>query len=103
MKSKTVAILESRLSTQLADLVAKRGGKPLCAPALAEVPDIDRDSIARLVKELEPRPAKVAIFQTGVGTRALFEATDALGVLGKFLNFLAQTVVGASGPKPIAA
>jgi uroporphyrinogen-III synthase len=103
MKSKTVAILESRLSSQLAELVAKRGGKPLSAPALAEVPDIDRDAIARLVQELEPRPAKLAIFQTGVGTRALFDATDALGVLGKFLNFLAQAVVVARGPKPTAA
>src|SRR5437016_3034610 len=100
MKAKTVAILESRLSSQLAELVAKRGGKPLSAPALAEVPDVDRDAIARLVKELESRPAKLAVFQTGVGTQALFAATDALGLSQKLLDFLAKTIVAARGPKP---
>ena len=100
MKSKTVAILESRLSNQLAELIARRGGKPLAAPALAEVPDIDRDAIARLVSGLGSRPAKLAIFQTGVGTRALFDATDALGVTAKLLAFLEKTIVVARGPKP---
>jgi uroporphyrinogen-III synthase len=102
MKSRTVAILESRLSTQLAELIARRGGRPLAAPALAEVPDIDRDSIARLVGELGARPAKLAVFQTGVGTRALFDATDALGVTTKLLDSLAKAVVAARGPKPTA-
>ncbi len=103
MKSRTVAILESRLSTQLAELIAKRGGRPLTAPALAETPDVDLDAIARLVNELAARPAKLAVFQTGVGTRALFEATDALGVTAGLLDALAKSVVAARGPKPTAA
>jgi uroporphyrinogen-III synthase len=103
MKPKTVAILESRLSGQLAELIARRGGKPLSAPALAEVPDVDRGAIARLVEELGGRPAKLAIFQTGVGTQALFAATDALGVTRKLLDALAKTTVAARGPKPTAA
>ena len=37
MRGKTVAILESRLGAQLAELVGKRGGSALHAPALAEV------------------------------------------------------------------
>jgi uroporphyrinogen-III synthase len=102
MDSKTIAILESRLSAPLAELIAKRGGRPLCAPALAEVPDIDLEDIARLVNDLGARPAKLAIFQTGVGTRALFEATDALGVTPKLLELLAKTLVVARGPKPTA-
>jgi uroporphyrinogen-III synthase len=103
MESKTVAILESRLSAQLADLIAKRGGRPLAAPALAETPDIDRDAIASLVRGLQARPAKLAIFQTGVGTRALFEATDALGVTQQLLDALGKNIVAARGPKPTAA
>jgi len=103
MKSKTVAILESRFSGQLAELVAKRGGRPLSAPALAETPDVDLDAIARLVNGLAARPAKLAVFQTGVGTRALFEATDALGVTQKLLDALARSIVAARGPKPSAA
>jgi uroporphyrinogen-III synthase len=100
MKEKTVAILESRLGRQFAELVARQGGRPLHAPALAEVADLDRDEIARLVADLEARPPKVAIFQTGVGTRALFEATDALGITGRLLALLAKILVAVRGPKP---
>ncbi|TMH40827.1 MAG: uroporphyrinogen-III synthase [Betaproteobacteria bacterium] len=103
LKSKTVAILESRLGRQLADLVEKRGGRPLLAPALAEVPDIDHAGIARLIGELESRPPKAAIFQTGVGTQALFAATDSLGLTPKLLGLLASCVVVARGPKPTGA
>jgi uroporphyrinogen-III synthase len=100
VRDKTVAILEARLGRQFAELIAKHGGHPLHAPALAEVPDLDRDAIARLVADLEPRPPKVAIFQTGVGTKALFEATDALGLTGRLLALLAKTLVAVRGPKP---
>lgn len=103
MRDKTVAILESRLGRQFAELIAKHGGRPLHAPALAEVPDLDRDSIARLVADLEASPPKVAIFQTGVGTRALFEATDALGLTGRLLALLAKIIVVVRGPKPAGA
>ncbi|HEX9193301.1 MAG TPA: uroporphyrinogen-III synthase [Burkholderiales bacterium] len=102
MKAKTVAILESRLGAQLADLVGKHGGTPLLAPALAEVPEVDSAAISNLVEQLEANPAKAAIFQTGVGTQALFRATDALGLTGKLLGLLAKCVVVARGPKPTA-
>jgi uroporphyrinogen-III synthase len=100
---KTVAILETRLGQQFSELVAKRGGTPLHAPALAEVADVDRAAIARLVEDLESHPPRVAIFQTGVGTRALFDATDALGLTKRFLDLLAKTVVAVRGPKPAGA
>jgi uroporphyrinogen-III synthase len=100
LKGKSIAILESRLGRELADLVEKRGGRPMSAPALAEVPEVDHQEIARLVDELEPRPPRAAIFQTGVGTRALFEATDALGNSARLLALLSRSVVVARGPKP---
>lgn len=103
MRDKRVAILESRLGEQMVDLIAKQGGVPFHAPALAEVPDLDLDFVARLVQDLGARPAKLAIFQTGVGTRALFAATDALGLTEKLLQLLATTVVAVRGPKPTAA
>jgi uroporphyrinogen-III synthase len=103
MKSKIVAILESRLGTQFAELIEKHGGRPLHAPALAEVADLDRNTIGKLVASLESRPPKVAIFQTGVGTRALFETTDALGLTARLLALLARATVAARGPKPTGA
>src|SRR5438270_8186860 len=56
-----------------------------------------------MIDELRGRPAKLAIFQTGVGTRALFAATDALGLTDKLLEILAATTVAVRGPKPTAA
>jgi uroporphyrinogen-III synthase len=103
MKGKRIAVLESRLGRQLAELVAGRGGIPVHAPALAELPDLDPAAIAALVRSLESGPPAVAIFQTGVGTRALFAATDSLGVTGIFLEILGKTVVVVRGPKPTAA
>lgn len=103
MLNKTVAILESRLGRQFAELVEKRGGRALHAPALAEAPDVDRPAIAALIAELEARPARLAIFQTGVGTRALFGATDALALTPRLLAVLAGLTVAARGPKPSGA
>jgi len=103
MRDKTVAILESRLGRQFAELIAKHGGRPLHAPALAEVPDLDRGVIAALIADLEASPPKAAIFQTGVGTKALFEATDALGLTDRLLALLAKIIVAVRGPKPTGA
>lgn len=103
MQGKTVAILESRLGAQLAELVAKRGGRAFHAPALAEVPELDPAALTALVADLEARPARLAVFQTGVGTQALFKATDALGLTTKLLALLASVKIAVRGPKPTAA
>jgi uroporphyrinogen-III synthase len=103
MKGKRVAILESRLGRELADLVARRGGVPVHAPALAELPDLDPKAIAALVASLEKTPAKLFVFQTGVGTKALFSATDGLSVTEKFFQQLQEATVAVRGPKPTAA
>jgi len=103
MKAKNIAILESRLGAQLADLVRQRGGVPFHAPALAELPDLEPEQIRALVQSLEKQPAKLFIFQTGVGTRALFAATDALGVTKTLLQALEKALVAVRGPKPTGA
>ena len=103
MKGKRIAVLEARLGKQLVELVAQRGGVPFHAPALAELPDLDPAKIAALVTSMEQQPVKLAVFQTGVGTRALFAATDGLGATARFLALLEKTTVVVRGPKPTAA
>ena len=100
MKQKRIAILESRLGEQVADLVKQRGGVPFHAPALSELPDLDPQKIAALVRSLEAQPPKLVIFQTGVGTKALFAATDALKLTETFLRILDRATVAVRGPKP---
>jgi uroporphyrinogen-III synthase len=67
------------------------------------MPDLDPQQIAALVRSLCERPARLAIFQTGVGTRALFAATDALGLTHSLLDILSRASVVVRGPKPTGA
>jgi uroporphyrinogen-III synthase len=103
MKGKTVAILESRMRDQIADLVRKAGGTPFVAPALAEIPEVDPVHIEQLINGWHAAPPHIFIFQTGVGTRALFMATDRLGLTDTLLQFLEAAQVVVRGPKPTAA
>lgn len=103
MRGRTIAILESRLGRELAELVARRGGVPVHAPALAEAPDLDREAIAALVASLRKAPPALFVFQTGVGTQALFAATDSLGATEDFLRILSAAKIAVRGPKPAAA
>ena len=72
MKDKTVAILESRMRDHIASLVRNCGGTPFSAPALAEIPGVDAAHIDELIRDWNSAPPDIFIFQTGVGTRALF-------------------------------
>jgi uroporphyrinogen-III synthase len=101
MKSKVVAILETRTGAHIAELVARRGGVPLLAPALAEVPDIDPQAVRALLAQWQALPFNICIFQTGVGTRALFAATDAENLSVQLREHLAASTVVVRGPKPV--
>jgi uroporphyrinogen-III synthase len=101
MKSKVVAILETRAGAHLAELVVKRGGVAMLAPALEEVPDVDSNAILALLETWRRDPFSICIFQTGVGTRALFAAAEALGLASELKDLLAVAVVAVRGPKPI--
>ena len=102
MKDKTIAVLESRFGEHLARLMEKQGAIVFRAPALAEEPDLDPEAIRRLIADWAAHPVGLAIFQTGVGTRALFEAVDRLGLAEQMLTLLAACVVAVRGPKPTA-
>jgi uroporphyrinogen-III synthase len=99
---KTVAILESRMRDHIASLVRKYGGTPFSAPALAEIPDVDPEHIRELIRDWNSAPPDIFIFQTGVGTRALFAATDSLGLTDVLLRLLESAQVVVRGPKPTA-
>lgn len=102
MQGKTIAILENRSGKQLADLVRKYDGTPISAPALSEVPDIDLSAVEAMIKQWQAELPDLFIFQTGVGTKALFNTLDALNLSEAFLAMLAQSHVVVRGPKPTA-
>jgi uroporphyrinogen-III synthase len=101
MKSKVVAILETRTGTHLAELISRRGHRPLLAPALEEMPDIDPAALRSLMEKWRRAPFKICIFQTGVGTRALFSATDTANLTTELQALLGKSMVVVRGPKPV--
>ena len=102
MKDKRIAVLESRFGEHLASLLEKQGAIAFRAPALAEEPDLDPDAIRQLIADWAVHPVRLAIFQTGVGVRAVFEAVDRLGLDEQLLALLAGSTVAVRGPKPTA-
>jgi uroporphyrinogen-III synthase len=100
MKSKTVAILETRTGAHLGELIERRGGVAMLAPALAEVPEVEPGAVAALLDSWRTQPFRLVIFQTGVGCRALFQTTDSLGLTPELLRLLGSAIVVVRGPKP---
>lgn len=100
MKPQVVAILETRTGEHLGELVARRGAIPMLAPALEEVADVDPAAVTALLEQWRTHPFQMVIFQTGVGTRGLFQATDALGATVELLDLLSHAQVVVRGPKP---
>jgi uroporphyrinogen-III synthase len=100
MQGRSIAILENRVGEHLVGLVAKQGATPIWAPALAEEPDIDPPAIRALVQGFAGDPPHLAIFQTGVGTKALFDTCDEMALTDALQRALQSAVVAVRGPKP---
>ena len=98
-----VATLEARMTGALASMISKRGGEPVCAPALREAPLDCADDVRYLLDKLESGSLDVVVFQTGVGARALFKEADRQGRLDFLLDSLRGITTVCRGPKPTAA
>lgn len=103
MGGRVVALLEARRAAELAGLVETYGGVPFLAPALREEPLEDLPAIAGLLDDCKTNPIDLAVFQTGVGTRALFRGVEALGRADELKAALEGATVAVRGPKPLAA
>ena len=98
-----VATLEARMTGALASMISKRGGEPVCAPALREAPLDCADDVRYLLDKLARNSIDVVVFQTGVGARALFAEADRQSRLDELLDALRGIVTVCRGPKPTAA
>ncbi len=102
LKGSRIAVLESRTGERLCDLVARQGGVPLWAPALAEVPSVDPVELQSVLDLWAGERSPVVVLQTGVGVSALFDACEGLGGAAQLLELLARSLVVVRGPKPTA-
>jgi uroporphyrinogen-III synthase len=91
------------MSPELARLVEKHGGSPLCVPALVEAPMSIEAELPALLDELAHGTHELVIFMTGAAISLLFEAADQLGRRAELVNSLKQLTTLCRGPKPSAA
>jgi uroporphyrinogen-III synthase len=100
---RTVLSFESRRSKEIASLIENCGGRPIVAPAVKEVPAQSSEDVARFATALLKGEISLAIFLTGVGTRALARAIEPFCPREQFVASLSKVSVLARGPKPVAA
>jgi uroporphyrinogen-III synthase len=96
-----VALLESRMESELASLVRRHGGEPVCVPAMREV---ERDCAAEagLAIDALSAPGAVVVVATGVGLQRWLAVAAGLGRDAAVRDGLARATVVCRGPKPVA-
>jgi uroporphyrinogen-III synthase len=99
-----VALLEARMSRELARLVEKHGGEPHCVPAVQECgQDIDPDRARQLIAGLAQGDYEITVFMTGVAVSLLFETAERLQMRPDLVTGLRRVTTVCRGPKPTAA
>lgn len=101
LEGRTIALLESRKVDELAALVRRLGGTPICAPAVREVPRLD--DFDAFIGGLTTGRCSLAIFLTGVGATMLLQEAERRGRLSEAVEALRHMRLACRGPKPLAA
>jgi uroporphyrinogen-III synthase len=102
LAGKTIAYVEARMLSEMGALIERNGGTPYPAPVLQEVHLGDTPEVKELVSDICSGKVQVMVFQTGVGTKALFNSAASLGKEAETLEALASATVIARSPKPAA-
>ena len=88
------------MQSEMGGLISRHGGVPYAAPVLQEIYDIGTPEVTELISDLCAGRLQIVVLQTGVGTRALFEAAGHRGVKEQLLAALDRATVIARSPKP---
>src|SRR5919199_1596836 len=102
LKGIRVALLEGRMSSELAGLVQRHHGEPYCVPAVREIPLECEEQVAHFINTLSDGSLQIVVFLTGAGAKALFQEAERLGRLGELLTALRGVTTVCRGPKPVA-
>ena len=97
-----VALLEARMSAELASMVERFGGTPYCVPAVREAPLHHPEDVSSFVGALCAGQFEVVVLLTGAGVTALLREAERLGRLDDTLAALRRVTTVCRGPKPVA-
>lgn len=102
LEGKRIVIAGSRKTEEMSAIIEKQGGLPLVRPLQGTV-FLAEEEVAPEIKELINEPADWIILTTGIGTEALVNAADKLGVREEFLQVMKQAKIAVRGYKTVAA
>jgi uroporphyrinogen-III synthase len=97
-----VLSFESRRAQEIAQLIRNNGGQPIVAPSTREVPAPNEEE-RKLIYGILNDEFDAIIFMTGVGSRTLVQAAEAVCSREELFAALARTRIVVRGPKPAAA
>ena len=97
-----IALLEARLSSELAELVRREGGEPVCAPAVTEVHVGVSSLLPALIDDMRRGRCDLVVFLTGAGLTATFDQAREAGLLDELVAALSGVTTVCRGPKPAA-
>ncbi len=95
-----VALLETRMGSELAALVRRHKGEPCNFPSLREVPLDCTGQLDPLLETLESHDKPFVVFSRGVGVEALFATAEVRGKVDALRLALRKSVTVCRGPKP---
>lgn len=95
-----VGLLEARLSSELAELVRREGGVPVCAPAVREASVDVAPLLPALVADLHSGRLKIVVFLTGAGATSLLDQARDAGAYELLVDALHGVTIVCRGPKP---
>ena len=96
---RTIALLESRRSSELAAMVQRLDGLPICAPAVRERPSAA--DAGPIIDRVMAGEFTVAIVLTGAGVSALLAEAESRQSLEGVRQALGRTTLVCRGPKPL--
>ncbi len=96
-----VALLEARRESELASLVRRHGGEPVCVPAMREV-ELECARETAIAIDAVASGHAVVVLATGVGLQRWLNVAASLGRGPELHDGLLRSIVVCRGPKPLA-
>ena len=102
LSGKRIALLEARMSGEIASMVERFGGTAYSVPAVRETPVEQPHETTAFVDALCAGRFDVVVFMTGVGASALLKEAEMRAQLDAALLALRSATTVCRGPKPVS-
>ncbi|MFC5699747.1 uroporphyrinogen-III synthase [Cohnella faecalis] len=102
LDGKHIAVTGPRCAEEFTRMVVKMGGQPFIYPAQGTVYSDDR-MLEEQIRELTVKPVDWLVLTTGIGTEALVNKAEELGLRSELLAVMSSTRIAARGYKTVNA